>query len=407
MVPDLPCSQNHCLLKLIKFVICLLILLLSLLLLVVQVCRDMTTMTKVRVINSCIGADLICLSEQPLHAVPLFVMTPSDDVTPVQYDIPQWINHSFYTRPQSNRSTSFVPCLRIPSVLSQIGLQLSSCDQVVRSTEPQLSVHSSRSTESAVLPRFDFDDYDARVFDYHPNATGRSYNRRRFLSSNESVLDAAPHSTSDLIEALTSPPHNELHQSTESFALPSQSPIKVHSFDQGGFSPRDRTKTVGMVLSRPGSLPRNILSRSQSEKVTISNSGPKSSLGIQHLKMQQKPFINPFSPNDCTLERTANAYRWRHTFPSDQEGKPFQDHHGASEARHATMKNSDSREDLASQQMTEKVSQACQVAVEARLRDRGGVQDDEINGFDLHYSDGSHRANGDASCSDLKSKRTR
>ena len=39
---------------------------------IVQVDHDLTRITRERVIDGGIGIDLVCLTEQPLHAVPLF-----------------------------------------------------------------------------------------------------------------------------------------------------------------------------------------------------------------------------------------------------------------------------------------------------------------------------------------------
>lgn len=50
--------------------------------------RELSKITKERVIDNGIGSDLVCLGEQPLHAVPLLKYDNQED----GFDIPNWIN---------------------------------------------------------------------------------------------------------------------------------------------------------------------------------------------------------------------------------------------------------------------------------------------------------------------------
>jgi DEP domain-containing protein 5 len=54
---------------------------------VFEVSRELTKITKERVIDNGIGSDLLCLGEQPLHSVPLFKYEDKNT-----YGIPHWIN---------------------------------------------------------------------------------------------------------------------------------------------------------------------------------------------------------------------------------------------------------------------------------------------------------------------------
>jgi hypothetical protein len=55
-----------------------------------EVSRELSKITKERVIDNAIGSDLVCLGEQPLHSVPLFKYEIAET-----YDIPHWINLRF------------------------------------------------------------------------------------------------------------------------------------------------------------------------------------------------------------------------------------------------------------------------------------------------------------------------
>lgn len=62
-----------------------------------------------------VGIDLVCLGEQPLHAVPLikFISSKSKSSSEDTYNVPQWINLSYYSKPNS-KSSVFVPRMTVP-----------------------------------------------------------------------------------------------------------------------------------------------------------------------------------------------------------------------------------------------------------------------------------------------------
>ena len=59
---------------------------------VFEVDRELTNMTKQRVLDNGIGSDLVCLGEQPLFAVPLFKFYKGNINAADDYQIPHWMN---------------------------------------------------------------------------------------------------------------------------------------------------------------------------------------------------------------------------------------------------------------------------------------------------------------------------
>ncbi|XP_059081822.1 GATOR complex protein Iml1-like [Tigriopus californicus] len=75
---------------------------------------ELAQVTKQRIIDSGVGSDLICLGQQPLHAVPLLKFTnPRSD----PYNMPHWINLSFYSE---KKTTGFQSRIRPPPSLRNL-----------------------------------------------------------------------------------------------------------------------------------------------------------------------------------------------------------------------------------------------------------------------------------------------
>ncbi|MCI4388526.1 hypothetical protein PGIGA_G00087080 [Pangasianodon gigas] len=125
---------------------------------VFEVDRLLMILTKQRMIDNGIGVDLVCMGEQPLHAVPLFKLhnrTVPGDSRLDDYNLPHWINHSFYTSKSQGLCSSFTPRIKLAGQKPHVEKLKSSKEH---------SLGAPKDSENSLPIQVDYDAHDAQVF---------------------------------------------------------------------------------------------------------------------------------------------------------------------------------------------------------------------------------------------------
>lgn len=264
---------------------------------VFEVDRELTNITKQRIIDGGVGSDLVCVGEQPLHAVPLLKFHNKDTHlnVPDDYSMPHWINLSFYSTNKKIPYSNFIPRIKLPPPLSS--------DEIKKTKEA--AKRELLSEDDCIHSSFfDYDAYDAAVFQFpsaHPFQEITSVQTRvppKYKRSSGSLLDSQ-----DFIKGVRrklSDPDISQHRSdfnrrSEPIAIPSAiiNPVISPHAEDKEFSPPMR-----MVVGSEGSPPH-----------------------------ESRALINPFDPSHVTIKLTSNRRRWTHIFPKGPTGVLIQQHH--------------------------------------------------------------------------------
>ncbi|PWA30813.1 hypothetical protein CCH79_00017367, partial [Gambusia affinis] len=290
---------------------------------VFEVDRLLMILTKQRMIDNGIGVDLVCMGEQPLHAVPLFKLhnktTPGDSRVGDDYNLPHWINHSFYTSKSQNSCSSFTPRIKLAD---------------------------RKDSDNSLPIQIDYDAYDAQVFRLPgPSRIQRSTNfrigRDKETSGRKSwgsvdistgIGTSSPVRSGGTEEQTSLASDDSLGPVSNMLLIPRGPPAQYEVSSSLGYtSTRGNllfTSSASIVMCSlwsPTCCSLELLEKMMDSQRDSSAPGRftvGSAESTLHIRpggyTPQRALINPFTPSRMPMKLTSNRRRWMHTFPVEQ-----------------------------------------------------------------------------------------
>ncbi|XP_059170420.1 GATOR complex protein Iml1-like [Physella acuta] len=296
---------------------------------VFEVDRQLANITKQRTIDCGVGSDLVCMGEQPLHAAPLFKFRSKSTYKSIEvgddYNIPHWMNHSFYMSKkqiEDHMNLPFVPRIKPDPALLK---ELKEIEEKPHVQEKNVLPPKNNTSNDDNIPFVDYDEYDLNVFKL-PSRTLL----RTFSTKGNSQYEMPK----TFAEAKQNLQPRQRHQSDEVSQFRNGRPEKDSSYGMSipGSSHDDMSMSFSCFPIQERSISRVSYDSSEGELVhprpVVGSAG--SPVGHSRNLRYYRPrraLINPFAPSRLQFKMTSNRRRWVHAFPVDHKGVAIQARH--------------------------------------------------------------------------------
>jgi DEP domain-containing protein 5 len=285
---------------------------------VFEVSKDLAKLTKERVIDNAIGSDLVCLGEQPLHAVPLFKYSnDSIENETTSYSVPYgWINLSYY---KTTKALVYQEDKFFPSAKIRIGEQ-----STIKSIVLRRDQDSSQSFESLEETDNMFDN----------SLSNSKYSKRSFINSSNNNMKQLRNRTS--IGHLQ---QKQMQQQTSRTRTKRGTSINSlnEKWDQIVDDISQQQKIDDQNENPNLDVSFKVESESdsdQSDFATVSfhsnsieiNNGNDPNNCSTNIYKKTKKRVNPFKPSSFKPKMSFERRRWAHVFPLSTDGTPIYEH---------------------------------------------------------------------------------